>query len=155
MTRTFALGFCALLAAAAPGFAGWGFRLPFVQVDVGPGVHVRAPFVAVQVDRGVPIGPPLPPPILLPAPPPPPVPIPVQERPLTLDEFLAAFQPIPGKHEVTLLHTRKGNAVTVCFILPPGCPKVRAHRHEVTFDYGREAVTIRFQLGGRVKVSYH
>jgi hypothetical protein len=74
---------------------------------------------------------------------------------MTLDEFAAAFQPVPGIHEVTLVHPRTGQPVTVQFTLPPGVPrKVRVSRRDLEFDYGRHEVDIRFLLRGRVRVDY-
>jgi hypothetical protein len=170
MRRTSALCLLSLAAWAAgtsAASAGWHLRLPFVGVGVGgDGVHVRAPFVDVQIERdgpepplpgGVPVGEPSGPLVPLPAPrvvPPPPPAAPVVVRPMTLAEFAACFRPVPGTHEVVLLHTRKGCPVRVCFTLPPGCPRVRLHRHELEFDYGKHEVSIRFQLCGKVKVDY-
>jgi hypothetical protein len=74
---------------------------------------------------------------------------------MTLAEFAAAFQPAPGNFEVQLIHPGTGQPVTVQFTLPRGTPrKVRVHRRELEFDYGREEVTIRFGILGRVKVHY-
>jgi hypothetical protein len=104
---------------------------------------------------GVPAGgtPTLPPPAPLPTIPPPPVPGVVKA--LTLEEFAAAFQPCAGTHRVCLIHPRTGQPVDVEFTLPPGVPKkVRVHRRELEFDYGRQEVDVRFQLRGRVKVVY-
>jgi hypothetical protein len=74
---------------------------------------------------------------------------------LTLAEFASAFRPVPGTHQVLLVHPRTGRPVPVEFTLPPGVPrKVSVRRHELAFDYGRDEVTIRFGLLGRVRVSY-
>jgi hypothetical protein len=74
---------------------------------------------------------------------------------MTLDEFATSFQPAPGLHEVTLIHPRTGQPVTVQFNLPPGMPKkVRVSRRDLAFDYGRHEVDIRFLLRGRVRVDY-
>ena len=44
--------------------------------------------------------------------------------------------------------------VKVCFTLPEGCPrKVKVHAREITFDYGRTDVSIRFIRDGRVRVA--
>jgi hypothetical protein len=41
------------------------------------------------------------------------------------------------------------------FTLPPGVPKkVRVHRRELEFDYGRQEVDVRFRPRGGVKVVY-
>lgn len=155
MRRTLGIGLLALLAGAAwapSSQAGWFVRAPFVTVGGGPGVTVRAPFVEVHVGGYVPAEPP-PGRVLVPVPPPPPAPVAV--RVPTLEEFAAGFRPAPGNYEVTFLHSRSGCPVTVCFTLPPGCPKICVHKHQIDFDYGREEVRIRCQIGGRVKVSYH
>jgi hypothetical protein len=75
-------------------------------------------------------------------------------RPLTLREFAAVFQPAPGNHEVLLVHPLTQAPVPVRFTLPPGAPKVRVHRRELEFDYGKREVEVRFLRGGRVKVEY-
>jgi hypothetical protein len=77
-------------------------------------------------------------------------------RAMTVEEFAAGFQPVPGTHEVTLVHPRSGQPVTVQFTLPPGVPrKVRVSRRDLEFDYGRQGVDLRFLLRGRVRVDYH
>lgn len=76
-------------------------------------------------------------------------------QPMTHYQFARVFQPIPGRHVVTLIHPgicRK--VVTVCFTLPPGCPRVCVHRRSLEFDYGNHCVKIRFALFGRVRVRY-
>ena len=45
--------------------------------------------------------------------------------------------------------------MTICFTLPPGCPKVCVHKHQLDFEYPCEDVRIRCQIFGKVKVSYH
>jgi hypothetical protein len=155
MRRTVVAGLLSILACAAwasSGYAGWFVRTPWVSVSGGPGVSVQAPFVDVRV--GPPAGrvivvPPPPPPVVVPAPPPVIVKVP------TLEEFAATFHPAPGNYEVTILHSRSGCPVTVCFTLPPGCPKVCVQRHQLDFKYPCEDVRIRCQIFGKVKVSYH
>ncbi len=71
MTRTLMLA--ALLAAPAAARADVIIRVPFVYVEVGPAVVVRAPFVTVVVPRTPRIPAPPMPPILPPARPVPPV----------------------------------------------------------------------------------
>jgi hypothetical protein len=168
MPRTiglFFLSFVALVATAPVAWAQVIVRAPFVRVEVGSGVHVRAPFTNVQVSRsepplelpgGVPVGQPsqVEPVPTLPPPTPLVPPAPVVVRPITLREFAASFQPLPGNYEVVFAHTRTGCPVKVCFTLPPGCPKVLCSRHQIEFDYGKCEVEIRFQLFGRVKVEY-
>ena len=153
MRRTLVAALLSLVACAAwasSGHAGWLIRAPFVEVRGGPGVSVRAPFVEVHVGGLVPVGPP--PVQMAPVAPAPP---PVAVRVPTLEEFAASFRPAPGTYEVTILHSRSGCPVTACFTLPPGCPKVCAHRHQLDFEYPCEDVRIRCQIGGKVKVSYH
>jgi hypothetical protein len=162
------LGLLALLGlagAAKPASAQVSINAPFVQVRIGDGVYVRAPFVRVYVptrpvrrarpvravprQRVVPEGPP---------------PVPVEElrtypvvppvaRPMTPQQFAAAFEPRPGAYEVVLEHPRTHRPVTVRFTLPEGAPrKVRANRLKLEFDYGRYRVTIRFFHNGTVRV---
>jgi hypothetical protein len=77
----------------------------------------------------------------------------VPVRALTLDEFARSFQPLPGRYEVVLVHPLTGCPVNVCFALPPGCPKkVRVHRRQLEFDYGRHDVVIHFERNGDVRV---
>jgi hypothetical protein len=96
--------------------------------------------------------PPALPPEVIPVMPSPPVAL---VRALTVDEFLAGFQPLPGSYEVILIHPRTQCPVKVCFNLPPGCPKkVRYRCHELEFDYGRREVEIHFKRDGRVSVDY-
>jgi hypothetical protein len=95
------------------------------------------------------------PPVVV-APPPAIVPVEPLPRPMTVAEFVRCFQPIPGHHDVWLIHPVTCRPVRVCFNLPPGCgcPKVRVHRREVKFDYGRREVEIRFRHNGTVSVDY-
>lgn len=88
---------------------------------------------------------------------PPPAPVATAaHRPLTHQDFAAAFQPAEGRYEVEFLHPKTCCPVTVCFCLPCGCPrKVHCHKYSLTYDYGRERVTIRFKLNGDVHVNYH
>jgi hypothetical protein len=88
---------------------------------------------------------------------PPPAPIATTaHRPLAHQEFAVAFQPVEGRYEVELLHPRTCCPVNVCFCLPCGClKKVHVHKYSLTYDYGREKVTIRFKLNGDVHVNYH
>jgi hypothetical protein len=143
MRRTLVSALLSLLACAAwasSARADWLIRAPFVEVRGGPGVSVRAPFVDVRVGGPAP---------LVPLPPPPAV-----VRVPTLEEFAATFRPAPGTYEVTILHSRTCRPVTVCFTLPPGCPKVCVHKHQIDFEYPHDDVRIRCQIGGKVKVSY-
>jgi hypothetical protein len=96
---------------------------------------------------------PLPPPpsVIVEAPPPVIAPAPAV---FTVKEFARAFQPIPGHHTVWLDHPKTCRPVKVCFDLPPGCPKVKASKHRLEFDYGKCEVTIRFRHNGAVDVDY-
>ena len=97
---------------------------------------------------GLPAVPDLPPPAIVP----PPIVVPL--RPLTVNEFVASFRPLPGRYEVLLVHPKTGCPVKVCFTLPPGCPrKVRVNGHKIVFDYKcQHDVVIRFLHGGGVWV---
>jgi len=96
-----------------------------------------------------PLSPDLPPPAVLPVSPAAQVPV----RVVTLEEFAATFRPAPGTYEITFLHPRKKCPVNVTFTLPPGCPKMRVHRCDIEFDYGKHEVEIRFGLCGKVMVT--
>jgi hypothetical protein len=172
----------ALMIWAAASYADWFLHVPYVTVEKGYGIRVRTPFVDVQVPaygpRPTPLSPQegLPPPAPFAGPPPaaagePPFPPgppaspqpgpapatipPPAPRALTPGEFAASFKPGPGNYEVVLLHPRSGQPVQVNFALPPGEPrKVHVSRLHLIFDYGRQEVTIRFLLGGRVRISY-
>jgi hypothetical protein len=97
---------------------------------------------------GLPVVPDLPPPAVVP-----PVPV-VPVRPLTVNEFVTSFTPLPGKYEVVLIHPKTGSPVKVRFTLPPGCVrKVRVNGHKIVFDYKcQRDVVIRFLHGGGVSV---
>jgi len=155
MRHTPVLALLSVLVCASSSFADWFVRAPYVNVSGGPGgVSVQAPFVDVRVVRPVErIGSPVPPPPPVPQPPPPPRPVP--EHIPTLEEFAATFHPAPGSYEVTILHSRTCCPVTICFTLPPGCPKVCLHKHQLDFEYPCQDVRIRCQIFGKVKVSYH
>jgi hypothetical protein len=83
-----------------------------------------------------------------------PAPVVVATPVMTHREFAAAFKPLPGRYEVTLMHPGSNCPVTVCFNLPEGCPRVVVRHREILFDYGRHEVEIRFALFGKVKVTY-
>jgi hypothetical protein len=150
MRRTLVPGLLSILACAAGASslqAGWFVRAPFVTVSGGPGVSVQAPFVDVRIG---PAPERIAAPVVLPQPPPR-----VVVRAPTLEEFAASFRPAPGNYEVTILHSRTCCPVTICFTLPPGCPKVCLSKHQLDFEYPCEDVRIRCQILGKVKVSYH
>jgi hypothetical protein len=121
------------------------------DVRVGPaGVAVNptplpvAP-VPIAPVQPIPLPPPTPTPIM-PAPPPPPA------APISPQEFARTFQPQPGTYQVTFLHPRTSQPVTVSFVLPPGTPRVYYVPGSLIFDYGRHEVEIRFQIGGGTRV---
>jgi len=128
-----------------------------VPVGAPPPVPERLPpvvSVPVPVERPAVASPsvPLEPSVgtAVPVPPPPTV-----VRPIRHEDFAATFQPAPGTYEVVFLHPGSRCPVKVCFTLPEGCPRqVRVSRRSLEFDYGRECVRIRFQIGGKVKVLY-
>jgi hypothetical protein len=78
----------------------------------------------------------------------------VPVRPLTPEEFVRSFRPIPGTHETVLLHPWSKTPVKVTFTLPAGTPRVSATRRDILFDYGRYRVHVVFALGGAVRVRY-
>lgn len=80
----------------------------------------------------------------------------ILDRPISHYAFADMFQPAPGKYQITFIHPVKCCPVTVCFCLPPGCPKVCVSKRRLCFDYGHCEVTIRFTiLFGKAKVYYH
>jgi hypothetical protein len=85
--------------------------------------------------------------------PPPPEPYAASPKGLTLAEFAGSFQPAAGPHEAVLIHPVSKAPVKVRFTLPAGTPrKVRVHRRELVFDYGRQRVKVRFVADGNVRV---
>lgn len=136
---------------------------PRLQLTVGGpvGFAIDTPRVSFRVGRplgGVPVIEPVPPP-----------PLPVQTvphvaplspsslplRPPTPAEFASVFKPLPGRHEVVLLHPYTNGPVTVCFDLPTGYPRrVIARQRFIEFDYGRHEVEIVFFRDGSYKVRY-
>jgi hypothetical protein len=155
------------LALAPAARADVAVRAPFVRVRVGPGVYVRAPFVRIAIPGRPSVSP-----IVLPGPiidpgAPPAVPLEVPEatvppvgkvvvRALTIGELARTFKAAPegGKYEVVVEHPCTGRPVTVCFSLPPGCPKrVVARKCELVFRYGpRRVVRLEFKRDGSYRV---
>jgi hypothetical protein len=84
-------------------------------------------------------------------------PVPQPETLTAVDprEFAKTFRPLPGggTYEVVFVHSRSKQPVAVTFELPAGNPKVSFAGHSLLFDYGRHDVEVRFQIGGKVKVS--
>ncbi len=123
--------------------------------------RLAGPLVITHPPLPVPKPPPMPEPAPVVLPPAPVVSVPstlpplsVPARPVTHQEFAAAFRPAPGHYEVVLLHPGRSRPVTVFFTLPDGKPRVHVYRRDLIFDYGcgRE-VAIRFQIGGKVRVT--
>ena len=128
-----------------------GLLAAIVLASVAPSAPAQVYGPIVQPAPSVPVVPDAPlPPQVVPAPPPAIVPV----RPLTVNEFAASFQPLPGRYEVLLIHPKTGCPVKVCFTLKPGCiRKVRATSHKIEFVYaGKCDVVIRFLHGGKVWV---
>ena len=171
----------ATMALAGPAFAQVTVRVPFVRVQVGDGVHVRAPFVNLFVPSGPRVyvmpgaePPPafVPPPEALPFAPKktlpakpapaaeikpddaPPAPAGL-ERVLTMEQFTKGFQAKAGNYEVTMLNPVSNQATTVRFTLPEGTPRrVRVSGNQIEFDYGpRQYVRIRFDRDGAEVIS--
>jgi hypothetical protein len=152
----FTLGSVAVLATAAQ--ADVVIRGPFGgqivvtspdDVRVGPGgvVVVPAPVMPTPTPVVRPQADPLPPPkVAMPAIQPAPI------TPVSPQDFVKTFQPVPGIYDVLFVHPRTNQPVKVAFELPPGNPRVSYFAHSLVFDYGRHEVEIRFQLGGKVKV---
>jgi hypothetical protein len=133
-----------LAALAPPAPSQVIVRGPF-----GGGVFVGPPGVVV-----VPAPPPPPPIVVMPATPPPPIVVPAPQPAAVLpQDFIRTFQPKAGHYQVVFIHTRSQQPVTVAFDLPAGNPRMSYFAHSLVFDYGRHEVEIRFQIGGRVKVS--
>ncbi len=84
-------------------------------------------------------------------------PVPQKEVASAVDprEFAKGFRPLPGggTYEVVFVHSRSKQPVSVTFELPAGNPKVSFAGHSLLFDYGRHEVEVRFQIGGKVKVT--
>ena len=163
IASTLSLSLATLVAVTPASPADVIVRGPF-----GGGVVVASPSDVRVGPTGVivvPMSPPPPPPPIyvpvMPAPQPvplPPAPLPATPLPATPapvlpQDFVKSFQPRAGHYEVTFIHTRSNQPVTVAFDLPPGNPRVSYFAHSLVFDYGRREVEIRFQIGGRVKVS--
>jgi hypothetical protein len=70
-----------------------------------------------------------------------------------VSEFLAAFKPRAGVHQVTVQHPFTGTPVQLSLVLPEGSPrKIRTNRRVLEFDYGRRVVVVRFFRDGSVQV---
>jgi hypothetical protein len=117
-----------------------GGRGPFPGQPVFPPPHPGWPAFYP------PVVPPVAPPVFVPP-----------RKPPTLEEFVRCFKPVPGTHQVVVLHPVTCRPVRVCFTLPDGCgcPKVKSGRRWVEFDYGRREVEINFWRDGTVGVNYH
>ena len=77
-------------------------------------------------------------------------------RALTLAEFSRFFTPIPGKHDVWIVHPSTGWPVQVCFTLPGGLMRdYKVDKRSIRFEFecGTE-VDIDFRNNGTVRVEY-
>jgi hypothetical protein len=179
MTVLGLLAVASLASAAADARADIIIQVPFVTIRIGRNGSrhlLIAPCqssMPVSLPAADPQGTPLAPiPIAPPADPVPPVappggtgrpsaptiPVSIPDprptvRALTLGEFASSFRPVPGPHEVVLVHPVTGAPVKVAFTLPPGSPrKVRVLRRQLDFVYPRHNVAIRFPRDGSVRV---
>ena len=87
---------------------------------------------------------------------PPPVTPQPAPRALTLAEFSRFFTPIPGKHDVWIVHPSTGRPVQVCFTLPGGLMRdYEVDKRSIRFEFecGTE-VDIDFRNNGTVRVEY-
>jgi hypothetical protein len=109
------------------------------DVYVGPGAVTVNPAPALPVQ-------PDPPPVKAV------VPAPQPATAVLPQDFARTFQPRAGMYDVTFVHPRTNQPVTVAFELPAGNPQVSFVGNSLLFEYGRHEVEIRFQIGGRVKV---
>lgn len=73
----------------------------------------------------------------------------------TIKQLASAFVPLPGRHELTVIHPISGKCVTFCVDLP-ACPPVcvRAYHRTLVFDYGCRKVEVVFRIFNRVEVRY-
>ncbi|MSU77839.1 MAG: hypothetical protein EXS16_07055 [Gemmataceae bacterium] len=127
-------------------------RVPFVRINIGDGVSVRAPFVKVYVPPSGPVYPPpvvvesLPPPVVIPGPKDPflsveksftpPLPIQPVQAP-TLEQFSRTFQAKAGAYEVVIVNPITKQPTLVRFMLPEGEPRrVLVRRDAIEFVYG-------------------
>jgi hypothetical protein len=139
------LGLACLASGASVALGQIVIRAPFVRVEIGGGVSVRAPFVNLNTRRtyALPAAPaPVRERVPTPVPDPPPddssEPQPVvAPRPLTLSEFARSFKPQEGSYEIVLLNPVTNAPTSVRFSLPAGTPRgVQVLRRELAFDYG-------------------
>jgi hypothetical protein len=164
-----------LIAGASDAHAQVFVRAPFVRVQVGPGVWVRAPFVNLFFPSAAPIYtyPPgypvptspatevLPQPglapnpataqdqkVVMPAPGQPP-------QPMSLDQFAKTFQAKAGSYDVDLINPVTNQPTKVRFSLPEGAPRnVHVRPNEIEFRYGLlRFVRIEFDKDGAQVVS--
>ncbi len=173
----------ALLAHVDTASAQVSVRAPFVRVDVGCGIYVRAPFVNLFIPTRTPIyvAPPIervapgfvaPIPAPLDASPKPVKPVKPMPRAddnsddapppaakassgLTLDAFVKSFKPKAGSFEIELINPATNQPTTVRFTLPEGTPRrVHVSGREIEFDYGaRRYVKIQFDSDGAVVIT--
>ncbi|HVL10916.1 MAG TPA: hypothetical protein VM529_00020 [Gemmata sp.] len=80
------------------------------------------------------------------------LPVPVA---LTLADFSRAFAPLPGRHEVWIVHPSTKQPVLVCFTLPPGRMKrFEVEDRDIEFHFDKCEVRIEFRKNGKVDVVY-
>jgi hypothetical protein len=139
MSRSLSVGLLALSALLAPGLGALAQSPPVPPPPVPLLPAPEPPGAVGPPPKALP--PALPPVVVTPAP------------PMTHQEFARIFKPMPGTYEVVLVHPGTRRPVPVSFTLPDGHPRVKVHRRELVFDYGRRhQVTVRFAVGGRVRV---
>jgi len=72
----------------------------------------------------------------------------------TVQEFATFFKPNGGNYRTTLIHPFTSRPVDVAFTLPIGSPKVSYSKELLEYNYGKQAVEIRFERDGQVNVKY-
>jgi hypothetical protein len=74
---------------------------------------------------------------------------------LCLADFSRAFTPLPGRHEVWLIHPCTKQPVQVCFTLPPGRMKrFEVEDRSIEFEFDKCEVRIDFRKNGKVEIDY-
>ena len=167
-----------LLAVPALARADVLVHVPFVHVEVGPAVVVRAPFVNLVIPRNPPatarLAMPVPAPRRAPAPVPTdagdPPPVPAEEKKLVAPavpatpaprvrgisprEFVSRAKPFnPGHYETVLIHPDTGKPVKVAFDLPVRPRFVSASKYRIEFRWGvLRRLTIQFRADGSAEV---
>jgi hypothetical protein len=80
----------------------------------------------------------------------------IPAKPPSFDQFVATFVPVPGIHDVTIIHPVTRKPVNVVFRLPnEPLRKSWNTSTRITFNYGRSEVKLIFRIiGGKVDVRY-